>query len=107
MPASTIDRPVWRSFAPRFVANAAAHVRKGGFSALIDKKGRIKVLLPRTRAGALTEMSEWALLALEIRRWGSARNGPARGLAAVRIKPGDRGVIRDWCERDSTHPGAT
>jgi hypothetical protein len=104
---TTIVRPVWRSFRPEFLGRAASHVRAGGFAAVFYPKGNIKLLLPRTRGGALTEMSLWALLALEIRRWGSARSGPARHLAAVRVKEHHGPIILEWCERDGGEPEST
>jgi uncharacterized protein len=105
--AQIVRRPVWRSFRPEFVDRAIVHVRNGGFSALIRNSGEIRILLPLGRDGDLTEMSRWALLSLEIRRWGHARTGPLRTIAAVNVKRGDREVIREWCERDSVHPRST
>jgi hypothetical protein len=104
---TTIVRPVWRSFRPEFLARAALHVRAGGFAAIFYPKGDVKLLLSRQRGGALTEMSLWALLALDIRRWGSARSGPARRLAAVRVKEKHRDIIREWCDRDAEQPEST
>jgi uncharacterized protein len=102
-----IRRPVWRSFQPRFLENAVAHVRRGGFAAVFRPDGEMRLLLPRTPGGSLTEMARWALLAIDIRRFGLARTGPARGLFVVRVKPRDRDVIREWCERDGVCPRST
>ena len=102
-----VRRPVWRSFRPRFVHRAALHVRAGGFAAVFYPNGAIKILLPRKRDGSLTEMALWALLSLDIRRWGRAGAGPTRRLAAVNVKQRDRDVIRQWCERDAVHPEST
>jgi uncharacterized protein len=71
------------------------------------ESGEIKILLPRRRDGTITEMARWALLSLEIRRWGHARKGPLSTVLAVHVKPRDRAVIREWCERDSVHPRST
>jgi hypothetical protein len=105
--STVIVRPVWRSFRPEFLRRAVQHVRAGGFAAVFYPAGDVKLLLPRTRDGALTELALWALLALEIRRWGSARSGPARRLAAVRVKKHHRPIIREWCERDGAEPEST
>jgi uncharacterized protein len=70
-------------------------------------RGRIKILLPLGRDGTLSEMAQWALLSLEIRRWGRARQGPMRHVATANLKPADRAVIREWCARDSVHPKST
>lgn len=103
-----VTRPVWRSFQPRFLARAAAHVRAGGFSAVMHPGGRVRLLLPRDRKGALTEPALWALLAIDLRRWGSPKSGPARGLASVWLARGeDKDIVREWCERDATNPKAT
>jgi hypothetical protein len=106
-PISPIQRPVWRSFRPEFLHRAAQHVRAGGFSAVFYASGDIKLLLPRRRDGSLTEMALWALLSLDVRRWGSARSGPARRLAAVLVKKHHREIIREWCERDAEEPEST
>jgi uncharacterized protein len=89
------------------LAKAVLHVKTGGFSALFFKSGQLKILLPLGRGGSLTEMAQWALLSLEIRRWGRARTGPTRSLAAVNVKPKDRASVREWCDRDSVHPRST
>ena len=111
MPARTSNkttiRPVWRSFRPEYLRRAAAHVRAGGFAAIFQPNGQIKVLLPRERDGQMTEMATWALLSLDIRRWGAARTGPARHLAAVRVKDEHRDIIREWCDRDAEQPAST
>jgi hypothetical protein len=104
---TTVTRPVWRSFRAEFLDRAARHVRAGGFAAVYYRSGAVKLLLPRTRSGALTEMALWALLALEVRRWGSARTGPARRLASVRVKKSHRDIIREWCDRDASQPEST
>ena len=102
-----VRRPVWRSFRPEFAERAVRHVRGGGFSALFFESGEVKVLLPLGRDGSLTEMARWALLSLEIRRWGHARSKQLRALAVVNVKPRDRAAVREWCERDSSHPRST
>ena len=108
-----VHRPVWRSYRSEFLAAAATHVRAGGFAAVFDGMGAfercqsIKLLLPRRRAGGLTEMAQWALLALEIRRWGTIRTGLAKGLASVRLRREHRAFILEWCERDSGQAHST
>lgn len=89
-------------------------MRAGGFAAVFEGDGRfersssIRLLLPRQRGGkALTELARWALLAIDIRHWGTLRSGPARGLSSVRIDRQHRDFIWEWCERDSCHPRST
>ena len=107
MSVTVVVRPVWRSFHPKFLPNAVAHVRSGGFSVLLFDNGKRKLLLPRGRDGKLTDPALWALLALDVRRWGTARSGPAKGLASVRVRPIDEGIVEEWCDRDARHPRST
>jgi Fe-S-cluster containining protein len=103
-----VTRPVWRSFHPRFLARAAAHVRAGGFAAVLHPGGRVRLLLPRERSGGLTEAALWALLAIDLRRWGSPRTGAARGLASAWLAlDEDKDIVREWCERDAKNPSST
>lgn len=108
MSATVVDRPIWRSFRPAYLEEAARHVRAGGFSAVVFGPQRIKLLLPRESTGGLTEAALWVLLAIDMRRWGYAKAGPAEGLAAAWVKTDeDRDIVRDWCDRDAKHPGPT
>jgi hypothetical protein len=107
MSAYVIVRPVWRRFRPRYLARAVAHVRSGGHAAIAHEDGKIEVLLTVDDGGKLTELGQWALLAIEQRRWRRVTEGPAKGLASARIRPSYGGSVLDWCERDSVHPGAT
>ena len=108
MSAVVVHRPIWRSFRSAYLDEAARHVRAGGFAAVRFGERRVKLLLPRDAAGKLTEPALWVLLAIEMRRWGWAKRGPARGLAAAWLKTdADRDIVLDWCERDARHPGPT
>jgi hypothetical protein len=107
MSAYVIVRPVWRSFRSRYLARAAAHVRKGGHAAIIHDNDVIEMLLTVDARGQITELGQWAILAIEQQRWRRVKEGPAQGLAAVRVRPSYGGSVLDWCERDSVHPGAT
>ncbi len=102
-----VVRPIWRSFDIDSAEAAAAHVRGGGFSALVDGQRDIKLLLPRTKGGELTELAQWVLLALDLRNWGYARSGPTQGLAAVWVQRGDRDIVEGWCARDERLPPYT
>jgi uncharacterized protein len=107
MSGLALERPVWRRFKPRFVARAAEHVRAGGFAALVSEDGTVEVLLPDAN-GALTELGQWALLAIE--QQGAAERvteGAARGLWRMTIGNGFEDAVCDWCERDAAHPGPT
>ncbi|HRI63507.1 MAG TPA: YkgJ family cysteine cluster protein [Polyangium sp.] len=107
MTATRIVRPIWRRFRPRWLARAAAHVRAGGCAAIVDEKNNVQVLLPVDKKGKLPELARWALLAIEHRRTTRVLEGPAKGLATIRIKSHYAGSVLDWCTRDSIHEGTT
>jgi len=106
MSASTIERPVWRRFLPRWLARAAEHVRSGGVAAIVEER-ELRVILPVNGKGKITELGQWALLAIEQRGYRRISDGPAKGLIGAKIAPDYEGVVLDWCERDAIHPEAT
>jgi hypothetical protein len=106
MSASTLERPVWRRFRPRWLDRAASHVRAGGLAAIVEER-EIRVILPVNGKGKITELGLWALLAIEQRGHRRIHDGPAKGLVGARIHPDYEGAVLDWCERDSIHPEAT
>ena len=57
--------------------------------------------------GKITELGLWSVLAIEQQRWRRVKDGPAAGLATVRVRPAYEGAVMDWCERDSIHEGTT
>ena len=107
MSQTIVDRPVWRSFRPRFIARAADHVRAGGSAAVMEVEGRIEMLLGVDAKGKLTELGLWSLLALEQRRFRRVKEGPAKGLATARVGRDFEEVVRGFCHRDAIHPGPT
>jgi len=107
MSAVSIERPVWRRFRTRWLARAAAWVRAGGHAAILDERGDVSVLLSVNERGTLPELSLWALLSIDQRRWRRVKDGPAEGLAKARIKPQYLRAVLDWCERDSMHEDPT
>ncbi|MDC3955641.1 YkgJ family cysteine cluster protein [Polyangium jinanense] len=107
MSAPPVERPVWRRFRPRRLSRAAAHVRAGGFAAIVDDRDSVQILLGLTEAGKLTELGLCALLTLEQRRFQRVKTGPAAGLALVRVRPRFRPAVLDWCARDTLYEGPT
>lgn len=107
MTATSIVRPIWRRFRPRWLARAAAHVRAGGCAAIVDERNDVQVLLPVDAKGKLPELARWALLSIEHRRTTRVLEGPAKGLATAKIKKHYAGSVLDWCTRDSIHEGTT
>ncbi|WP_437709562.1 YkgJ family cysteine cluster protein [Sorangium sp. So ce448] len=106
MSAYVVSRPIWRRFRPRFLSRAAAHVRAGGHAAIVLPDERVDLLLSIGEDGKLTELGLWSLLSIEQQRFRRVGEGPAKGLATARVKRQYEGSVLDWCERDSTHPGA-
>ena len=104
-----VVRPVWRSFQERFLARAAAHVKKGGHAAIVRKDDEgVDMLLGVDKAtGKITELGYWSVLSIEQQRWRRVKEGPAKGLAIVRVREDFEGAVLDWCERDSIHEGPT
>src|SRR5262249_50455319 len=98
--ATCVERPVWRRFFPRFTGGAGAYVRTGGHAAVVHGSERVDVLLP-AKGGRITELGEWALLAIEQTRWHAVRFGAARGLLTARVALDFVEAVLDWCERDS------
>ena len=71
------------------VAAALQEAEREGSSAVM--------LLLDTPGGGLTETAQWALLALEVRRCGMFRTGPAKGLC-VRVIDGEEVVGGFVCD---------
>ncbi len=88
---------MWRSYDPRWRANAVVHVRAGGH-AVIRGAPRWELLLPSPR-GALRELSVWALLDLGLGRVGTS----PEGFASVALPDRLRERVEGWCERDGVH----
>jgi Fe-S-cluster containining protein len=107
MSAYTIDRPVWRKFRARWLARAATHVRRGGHAVIERDDGGVELLLGVGEDGKITELGLWSVLAIEQQRWRRVKDGPAKGLASVKVRDAFGGSVVDWCDRDSVHAGST
>jgi uncharacterized protein len=101
-----VRRPVVRSYLPTHVANAVAHVKKGGH-AVIRATPSWYLLLPCDEDGMMPELSAWALLDLQIMKNTVVRNGVAKGLAKARITREVRYIVEGWMERDSVERDST
>lgn len=107
MPTTSIERPVWRRYKPKFFEEAAEYVRAGGLAAIVYGDREIDMLLGVDDLGEPTELSLWAVLALEQRLTRRITSGAAKGLRRARVGRHSIEAVLDWCERDSVHPGPT
>lgn len=98
---SDVMRPVWRTYDPRFEANAIGHVRAGGH-AVIRAEPRWWLLLPSDE-GMIPELTAWAMLDLGVRGFDEVASGPAAGLLRVMLPKRLREHVMDWCERDAQY----
>lgn len=105
MSAYEVERPIWRRFKPAFLTRAAAHVRAGGHAVIVRDDAALEMILGVDAKGKITELGLWSILAIEQQRWRRVTDGPAKGLASVRVKADYEGAVLDWCERDSVHEG--
>ncbi|MDB4931655.1 MAG: hypothetical protein JWM10_4139 [Myxococcaceae bacterium] len=99
---SDVLRPVWRTYDPRFEANAIAHARAGGH-AVVRAEARWWLLLPSDE-GMIPELTAWAMLDLGVGGFDEVESGPAAGLLKVMLPKRLREHVMDWCERDAEHP---
>lgn len=103
---SGVQRPVWRTYSPKFLAAAAAHARAGGH-AVITQRGGWWLLLPADAEGDMPELTAWALMDLRKTALEIMLEGDAEGLVRVEVSPSRRDQVKDWCERDAVHPTST
>jgi hypothetical protein len=106
MPASRVERPVVRSFKPRYLREAAAHVRAGGHAVVWESERRARLLMPVPAKGDVTDLGYWSLLDLGKQRYRLVKDGPAKGLATALVPNDCLDIVRRRAERDSIHPGA-
>ncbi len=107
MAATTVVRPIVRSFAERFAALAARHVRAGGHAVVWSPNERARLVFRRPAPGDVNDLGLWSVLDLGKQRWGSPKTGPFRGLATLKIPDDTSDIVRRRAERDSVFPGPT
>jgi hypothetical protein len=101
-----VRRPVVRSYLPKFLPNAARHVKAGGIAVLREPRGWY-LLLPCDADGDMPELPAWALLDIGVERSSRVREGVAKGLRRARVPADMKSVVEGWCARDSAEPEST
>jgi uncharacterized protein len=105
--ATTVVRPIVRSFAARFTKEAARHVKAGGHAVVWSESERATLVFTRPKRGDVHDLGLWSVLDLGKSRWGVAKDGPLKGLATLRIPDDSSDIVRRRAERDSIFPGPT
>ena len=101
-----VRRPVVRTYLPKYLSNAAKHVKAGGIAVVRDVRAWY-LLLPCDEDGDTPELPAWALLDIGVERSTRVRDGAAKGLRRAGVPKGMREVVAGWCERDSALPEST
>jgi len=107
MPASTIYRPVIRSFKPPFAANAAAWARSGGHAVLWETPSRGLLILPKPDPKDLHDLALWSLMDLGKDKWDEPKSGMFRGLATAKVPRDCAEIVKNRTLRDAVHEGPT
>jgi Fe-S-cluster containining protein len=102
---TTVRRPIVRSFALRWAAAAAAHVRAGGHAVVWRAPERALLVITPPARGDAFDLGRWAIYDLGLWRWRVPKSGPLRGLAIVSVPRDSASIVRAWAERDSAHRG--
>jgi hypothetical protein len=107
MTVRRIVRPVVRSFAWRFRANAATWVRAGGHSVVWIAPRRARLVVPRPRVDDDSDPGLWSALDLGLSELAPISRGPFAGLSILRIPHDCYSIVRARILRDSIHEGPT
>lgn len=97
-------RPLVRSFIPKFIDEAAAHVRAGGHAIVFDAETQARLVVTRPRGDG--DLGLWAALDIDV-DLKEIDTGPLAGLSAALVRGSSLKTVREWCTRDSIHPGHT
>lgn len=103
----SVHRPIVRSFASRFKAEAARHALAGGHSVYWETPQRAHLLFPVPDKDDLMDLGYWSVLDLGKKRWTEVTRGAFAGLATALVPRGCNDIVRRRAQRDSIHPGPT
>src|SRR5690348_3200620 len=101
-----VYRPLVRSFQPKFVKEAAAHVRAGGHAVVWEKKDRAILVFAEPREGDEDDFGAWAVYDMGKWRWKVEKKGALKGLATTLVPRDCHWIVKRRAERDSIHPGS-
>jgi Fe-S-cluster containining protein len=102
-----VRRPVVRSFKPKFLAEAARWVRRGGHAIVWEAPRRALLVFREPKEGDEMDLGAWAVLDLGKQRWSIAERGALAGLALTLVPRQHVDIVERWIERDSEWPGPT
>lgn len=102
-----VVRPGWRFYGMRFFENARAHVAGGGHAVVRVHDDTRWVLWMPCEDGAISELSAWSLLDLDLGGFDEATEGEGAGMAFIELPEEVHGTVERWCERDSVYATST
>jgi uncharacterized protein len=106
MASADVYRPLVRSFQPKYVKEAAAHVRAGGHAVVWEKKDRAVLVFGKPEEGDDDDFGAWAVYDMGKWRWKVEKTGALRGLATTLVPRDCLWIVRRRTERDAIHPGS-
>jgi hypothetical protein len=107
MAVAAVYRPIVRSFDPKYIKEAAAHVRAGGHAVIWEKKNRAVLVFTEPKEGDDDDFGAWAVYDMGKWRWKVEKTGALRGLATTLVPRDCLWIVKSRTERDAVHPGPT
>jgi uncharacterized protein len=105
--ATTVLRPIVRSYSLQHVAACAAHVHAGGHAILWESKTRARLVVPIPDKADPQDLAMFSILDLGKQRYAVEVRGALKGLATTLVPKDCHTIVRRRYERDSVHPGPT
>jgi Fe-S-cluster containining protein len=107
MAVTPVQRPIVRSFKPKWIKEAAAHVRAGGHAVVWETTTRAMLVFQTPAADNPDDFGAWAIYDMGKSRWTTHKTGPYKGLASTLVPRDCHWIVKRRVERDSIHPGPT
>jgi uncharacterized protein len=105
--ATTVIRPIVRSFTAKHIKACADHVRGGGHAVLWESPKRAKLVLPVPNAKDPQDLAMFSILDLGKQRFDIEVRGTLKGLATTLVPKDCHEIVKRRYERDSVFPGPT